>query len=1665
MTPEVTLRLSANAAGLTAALQGVQARLGATGAAAEAAGRSATASFGRVRQGVTSISEQLANLQERFAMLAAAGAFVGSFAGVARMADEYTNLSSKIRLVTNSERELAAVRSSLVEVAQQTRQDLTATAELYTRLARSTADMGLSQQKLLGITTTINQAFVVSGASAAEASAAITQLSQGLASGVLRGEEFNSVAEQAPIIMDLLAKELNVTRGELRKMAEDGKLTADVLVNALGNGAASVAEQFAKMDLTIGQSFTVLRNALTEFVGSSAQTSGAAGLISGSIVVLANNLGLVANAVVAVAAVFATRFVASQLSAVAAMVGTRLAARAVAVEMGVTAAAATGATTAMTALRGAMALVGGPIGVAVLAVGGLAAAIYSVIEAEDQRRQAFKESIEATDSLASSTGRMVERLRDASAVMPPPLAQVLEQQTKATAELVKQQEALRAKREQVASLEARIQQQQASTREGAGVALITLIPQLEQARLEYEALEGAVTALKVGVDGLSSELESRLRPALDAARAAGQQFGQAVGAWDFSSAIGAIGQLSASLDLVDQLVDADAAAQAFAAALPKRMKDAQAQMAATGKSAVQLAQAWVDQGVAQAIAANQSAQTVEALRRQGAEYVAVVAQTERLKTAQQAATRAERDRNAAMDRGVRLSRDMRQEAEQYARKKSDAEAATADYVQSLREEVEQIGMSREALMRLNVMRELENRLKAQAADPAVAADRRAEVEAILAEGSAREAALRQQDEWMRQQQDMAQEYERTWVQASDAVAYAFGDFVSGSIDSFRELGQALKQIAQRMVADLVATFLRQRIVIPIQMAMAGNGGGLAGAAGQLAGVGGGGLGSILSALSPGALFGNAAFGAGTSLFGLGGSIGAFGGGLASAGANMLGSGFFGSMGANLSGAFASFGGGSLAAGLGQLLPVVGQIAAIAGLVNSLSGGKLFGTGWKAEGGFRDLSIGAGGAGGFDATVQTRQRSLFRGRQWREQRSDLPDDVQNAIDELFGAVGSGMQAAARALGVDVPDMIAGSFRQEFDKAGKLKREFSTIAGRVYEESQEAFGQRLLAENILATVGTRNGDASAIAERWRADAATLLDGSQFLLAAATDLRNGTALLTSGGLEAVTALVEDLAAESESLTDAYTRVRAATVLLEDALAMSGLTLDRSREDFVRFAADIAEAAGGLDRAQSLWSTYFGTFFSASERAEQALARARSGAASQFADIGLDAAAFAGEGGVVAFRQMFERVLPTLSADAVVEWLEAAEALSGVLAAQQAYNDTLAESARAAEEAAAAQRAAFEAAVSALRAAFDELSSAIAQLRGRIADDVQGLRAAAPGFDAVGFQRDRIASLRGQLAGATPAQQVSLMDQIRQATLARFEAESEQLRRVAEQQAQAAQAEAQRRDEAARAAEQAHAEAMRGWEAQIEAARRLRDFVDTLGLSNVSPLTAFQRFDEAQALYQRALAGGDAGALQQAAQAFLEETRNVYGVSDRAVGIFNEVRGALGARADQLASAAAPVFQAPALEAAVGGTSAAVVNVEAAIEALRAQAIADLEGLDGLLVGLRDAAEAQFQTELEALQAQYEQADVNTTLVVDSIGALNTDQAVRDAEALAVMREQLLATQAQVAAQTEQNVVMLRQFEQSEARLVEVLGVVRSETERVARAVEQGLRAGERR
>lgn len=236
--------------------------------------------FGRVDRGVRGLTDSLGSLR-------AIAAGVGSALAVQKVvayADAWTNLQNQLRQVTDTQTDLNRVTGSVLGIANETRSSVDATANLYARLTRASSELGLSEQRRLRITRTINQSFAVSGATAEEASAAITQLSQGLASGALRGDEFNSVAEQAPGIMRAIADEANMTIGELRAFAATGGITADLVVRALEGAADTMDQEFSKAAASFGQQMTVARNNMTAMVGDLDGLQGAIGTTGGVIV-------------------------------------------------------------------------------------------------------------------------------------------------------------------------------------------------------------------------------------------------------------------------------------------------------------------------------------------------------------------------------------------------------------------------------------------------------------------------------------------------------------------------------------------------------------------------------------------------------------------------------------------------------------------------------------------------------------------------------------------------------------------------------------------------------------------------------------------------------------------------------------------------------------------------------------------------------------------------------------------------------------------------------------------------------------------------------------------------------------------------------------------------------------------------------------------------------------------------------------------------------------------------------------------------------------------------------------------------------------------------------------------------------------------------------------
>lgn len=234
------------------------------------------------------------------AALAAVG--IGGTAGILKAADEWTVFQNRLKLVTATAAELKTAQEGILAIAKRTGQDLGGTAEVYQRIAANQKELGLNGKELLQITETINKSIVVGGSTAQGASAALTQFGQAMASGVLRGEEFNAMMEQAPGLARALADGLGVGVGQLRNMANNGELTAERVTQALLKAGVNVDAQFKKMDLTIAQSATNFKTSLTEFIGKSNEASGAAKVLSGAIQFAAEHVDVLAAGVAALVA-------------------------------------------------------------------------------------------------------------------------------------------------------------------------------------------------------------------------------------------------------------------------------------------------------------------------------------------------------------------------------------------------------------------------------------------------------------------------------------------------------------------------------------------------------------------------------------------------------------------------------------------------------------------------------------------------------------------------------------------------------------------------------------------------------------------------------------------------------------------------------------------------------------------------------------------------------------------------------------------------------------------------------------------------------------------------------------------------------------------------------------------------------------------------------------------------------------------------------------------------------------------------------------------------------------------------------------------------------------------------------------------------------------------
>jgi lambda family phage tail tape measure protein len=352
-----------------------------------------------------------------------------SISGAVKAADGWAVVSAKMRIASGDATNFAEIQGKVFEIAQKAGARFEDIGDVYAKVAKGAETLGLSQERVIGVTETIANTLRMMGGSSASASAALTQFGQALASGQLRGEELNSVMEQMPPLAEAIAKGMGKTTGELRKLAQDGKLSVNQLVIALEHSALEVERQAAQMPRTFSGSMAVLGNETQKFVARMNEVIGASSLFQVAVETLTKNIGGIAVVLSGVLAAAISKAVAGLYAKAAASLAAAAASRAQAIaeaQLAVQAAATrlsiVGNTAALVAAqaslakltgaaataRVAMSALGGPIGIVtgLLTAGATAWMVWG-----DNAKSAAENAKEAADDNTQNVKRILEEQR------------------------------------------------------------------------------------------------------------------------------------------------------------------------------------------------------------------------------------------------------------------------------------------------------------------------------------------------------------------------------------------------------------------------------------------------------------------------------------------------------------------------------------------------------------------------------------------------------------------------------------------------------------------------------------------------------------------------------------------------------------------------------------------------------------------------------------------------------------------------------------------------------------------------------------------------------------------------------------------------------------------------------------------------------------------------------------------------------------------------------------------------------------------------------------------------------------------------------------------------------------------------------------------------------
>jgi tape measure domain-containing protein len=347
-----------------------------------------------------SVSEFTSSSSKEFDTLKASVA--GIFGAIAtdqiiKYADSYTNLQNKLRSVFESQTQAAEAFSNIKSIATETRSSIKDVGDLYTKLSIATKEAGVSQTEVAQMTETFTKALKLSGAESAQASSAILQFGQAMASGKLQGDEFRSLMENSPVFMRKLSDALGVSIGKMRDLSKDGMLTAEVIRAGMTAIAPEVENEFGRTVSTVGDSFTYLKDQVMLMIGRVQESTGVFTTLSEIIRGFANNLDLVAYGIAAAFGVATARLVFNFVKAMQAL---------------------NLVTKIQAGLQAAVLAFSGPAGWAALAAGALAAGaaimginkiLNDTVVKEEERAKATEEQRKQTEAAQQAARDLLER--------------------------------------------------------------------------------------------------------------------------------------------------------------------------------------------------------------------------------------------------------------------------------------------------------------------------------------------------------------------------------------------------------------------------------------------------------------------------------------------------------------------------------------------------------------------------------------------------------------------------------------------------------------------------------------------------------------------------------------------------------------------------------------------------------------------------------------------------------------------------------------------------------------------------------------------------------------------------------------------------------------------------------------------------------------------------------------------------------------------------------------------------------------------------------------------------------------------------------------------------------------------------------------------------------